>query len=277
MQGIEDNSGKKSIREGVEPSFGRESIADFLYAEGNNTPFKSYEQSYRIMLDLFKKSYPAYATKMDISDEDVRTARANRFKTDEYWTIWRQHGEVVAFIEAFFHKQNGFNMLPRIFAKYPNEIPNFQSSKVFLQRFSTDAPLVELFEECGITRMRWTMAETIWNAVLKLDVEYQGVVPRERWRLLKFNGLGRKIANMFLNLAFDIPEIGIDVRVFRAACFLGFIPFEPEDFTSDSIKFEAELILRRSIPKRFFLDADYLLFMHGAGENVHSPKPKKGK
>ena len=79
---------------------------------------------------------------------------------------------------------------------------------------------------------------------------------------------------MFLNLAFDIPEIGIDVRVFRAACELGLVPFEPEDFTSDSIKFEVELILRRSIPKRFFLDADYLLFMRGAGENVHSPKPK---
>jgi|GEM_PF-4546771 len=277
MQGINDESGVSQVREGVEYSYGKESVTDFIYQQGNDTVFKTYQQSYRIFLELFKKSYPEYADKMDVSDEDVRNARAKRFKTDEYWKIWRQHGELVAFIEAFFHKQNGFNMLPRIFEKHPSEIPNFQTINSFFVRFPTDATLVTLFEDCGITRMRWTMAETIWNAVKKLEIDHQGVVPRERWKLLKFNGLGRKIANMFLNLAFDVPEIGIDVRVFRAACELGLVPFEPTDFTSDSIKFEVELILRRSIPKRFFLDADYLLFMHGAGENVHSPKPKKKK
>ncbi len=274
MQGIEGNAGESQVREGIEYSYGKESVTDFVYSQGNDTIFKSYQQSYRIFLELFKKSYPEYADKMDVSDDDVRAARTKRFQTDEYWMIWRQYGEVVAFIEAFFHKQNGFNMLPRIFNKYPHEILNFQSTQAFFARFPSDANLVTLFEDCGITRMRWTMAETIWNAIYKLEIEYSGIVPRERWRLLKFNGLGRKISNMFLNLAFDIPEIGIDVRVFRAACELGLVPFEPEDFTSDSIKFEVELILRRSIPKRFFLDADYLLFMRGAGENVHSPKPK---
>lgn len=274
MQGIEENVASQ-VREGVEFSFGKESVTDFVYSQGNDTVFKTYQQSYRIFLELFKKSYPEYSDKMDVSDEDVRNARAKRFKTDEYWKIWREHGELVALIEAFFHKQNGFNMLPRIFIKYPHEIPNFQTINAFFSRFKNDEELVTLFEDCGITRMRWTMAKTIWNAVKKLENDHNGVVPRERWQLLKFNGFGRKIANMFLNLAFDVPEIGIDVRVFRAACELGLVPFEAEDFTSDSIKFEVELILRRSIPKRFFLDADYLLFMHGAGENVHSPKPKK--
>lgn len=259
---------------GKDAQTGLESVSDFTFDSGNDTEFKTYEQSYRIFTDLFKHAYPMYSQQMDISDTDVRTARAERFATDEYWKIWRQHGEVVAFIEAFFHKQNGFNMLPRIFDKYPHEIINFQSCDAFLERFKTDANLVELFEECGITRMRWTMAETIWNAVAKLKNDHEGIVPKKRWQLLQFNGLGRKIANMLMNLAFDLPEIGIDVRVFRAACNLGFIPFNPEQFASDSIKFEAELILRRSIPKRFFLDADYLLFMHGAGTNVHSPKPK---
>ncbi len=276
MQGVEE-SGVMQVREGVEHSYGKESVTDFIYQQGNDTVFKTYQQSYRIFLELFKKSYPDYSDKIDVSDADVRSARAIRFKTDEYWKIWREHGELVAFIEAFFHKQNGFNMLPRIFEKYPSEIPNFQTTQAFFSRFSTDASLVTLFEDCGITRMRWTMAETIWNAIKKLEIEFAGIVPKERWQLLKFNGLGRKIANMFLNLAFDIPEIGIDVRVFRASCELGLVPFQPEDFTADSIKFEVELILRRSIPKRFFLDADYLLFMYGAGENVHSPKPKSKK
>ncbi len=276
MQGIEEN-GSLQVREGAENSFGMEAVTDFIYDKGNDTVFKSYQQSYRIFLDLFKKSYPDYSDQIDVSDADVRNARAKRFKTDEYWKIWREHGELVAFIEAFFHKQNGFNMLPRIFEKYPQEVVNFQTATAFFDRFTSYEPLVALFRDCGITRMMPTTATTIWNAVKQLEMEYGGIVPRERWQLLKFNGLGRKIVNMFLNLAFDIPEIGIDVRVFRAACELGLVPFKAEDFTSDSIKFEVELILRRAIPKRFFLDADYLLFMHGAGENVHSPKPKKAK
>ena len=255
-------------------NYGIESVGDFTFIKSNDTEFKTYEQSYRIFCDLFKQGYPEYRSQMDISDEDIRNARKHRFETDEYWSIWRKYGEVVAFIEAFFHKQNGFNMLPRIFGKYPEEIENFQSCNAFLKRFKNNKILVELFEDCGITRMRHTMAETIWNAVFKLNTDYNGFVPRERWKLLQFNGLGRKIANMLMNLAFDLPEIGIDVRVFRAACNLGFIPFSPDQFASDSIKFEAELILRRSIPQKFFLDADYLLFMSGAGEGVHSPKPK---
>lgn len=261
--------------QGREAKTGLESVADFTFDSGNDTEFKTYEQSYRIFSDLFKNAYPQYSQNMDISEDDVRNARTERFSTDEYWKIWRQYGEMVAFVEAFFHKQNGFNMLPRIFQKYPNEIGNFQSCDAFFARFKDDSVLVSLFEECGITRMRWTMAETIWNAVKKLQEDYNGAVPKQRWKLLQFNGFGRKIANMLMNLAFDLPEIGIDVRVFRAACNLGFIPFTPEQFASDSIKFEAELILRRSIPKKFFLDADYLLFMYGGGENVHSPKPKK--
>lgn len=254
---------------------GLESVSDFTFDSGNDTEFKSYEQSYRIFCDLFKSAYPSYSGQMDISDEDVRKARAERFVTDDYWKVWRQHGEVVAFVEAFFHKQNGFNMLPRIFDKYSREIVNFQSCEAFFERFADDKVLVALFEECGIKRMRHTMAETIFNAMKKLDKDHAGIVPQKRWQLLQFNGFGRKIANMLMNLAFDLPEIGIDVRVFRAACHLGFIPFNPQQFASDSIKFEAELILRKSIPKKFFLDADYLLFMHGGGENVHSPKPKK--
>lgn len=261
--------------QGVTHNYGMENVGDFSFVRGNDTEFKTYEQSYRIFCDLFKQSYPEYKNHMDISDDDVRNARKKRFEEDEYWSLWRKYGEVVAFIEAFFHKQNGFNMLPRIFTKYPGEIPNFQSCDAFLKRFNNDKTLVVLFEDCGITRMRHTMAETIWNAVMQLKNEYNGIVPKERWKLLQFNGLGRKIANMLMNLAFDLPEIGIDVRVFRAACNLGFIPFTPSQFASDSIKFEAELILRRSIPQKFFLDADYLLFMSGAGEGVHSPKPKK--
>ncbi|MFT4968168.1 MAG: endonuclease III [Candidatus Deianiraeaceae bacterium] len=260
--------------QGVKNTYGVESISDFSFNKGHDTDFKTYEQSYRIFCDLFKRSYPQYKDYMDISDQDVRNARSERFANDEYWAIWRQYGNVVGFIEAFFHKQNGFNMLPRIFSKYPDEIPTFQNCEEFLKRFKDDKVLVVLFEDCGITRMRHTIAETIWNAVFKLQNEYGGVVPQKRWQLLNFNGFGRKIANMLMNLTFDLPEIGIDVRVFRAACNLGFIPFSPKQFASDSIKFEAELILRQSIPQKFFLDADYLLFMSGAGEGVHSPKPK---
>lgn len=260
---------------GMPDNYSMETVGDFNFVKNIGTSFKTYNESYRIFLDLFKKHYTEYADKMDITAQDIRNARTKRFEVDEYWSIWRKHGEVVAFIEAFFHKQNGFNMLPRIFNKIPEEIPNFQTSKAFLKRFKNDKELVALFEICGITRMRNEMAKSIWNGVKKLEDEFDGIVPQERWKLLQFDGLGRKISNMLLNLAFDLPEIGIDVRVFRGACDLKFLPFTPNQFTSDSIKFEAELILRRSIPEIFFLDADYLLFMHGGGVNVHSPKPKK--
>ena len=78
---------------GIPENYANETIGDFNFVKNTGTDFKTYEQAYRIFLDLFKKYYVEYADKMDITAEDIRNARAKRFIEDDYWSIWRKHGE----------------------------------------------------------------------------------------------------------------------------------------------------------------------------------------
>ncbi|HET6803572.1 MAG TPA: endonuclease III, partial [Casimicrobiaceae bacterium] len=50
-----------------------------------------------------------------------------------------------------------------------------------------------------------------------LQDEYGGQVPRDREALEKLPGVGRKTANVVLNVAFGEPTIAVDTHVFRVA------------------------------------------------------------
>ena len=82
-----------------------------------------------------------------------------------------------------------------------------------------------------------------------------GEVPRERAALEALPGVGRKTANVILNIAFGEPVIAVDTHVFRVANRTGLAPGETP--------LEVETGLLRTVPPEFLQHAHHWLILHG--------------
>lgn len=89
----------------------------------------------------------------------------------------------------------------------------------------------------------------------RLVADYGGEVPREREALEQLPGVGRKTANVVLNVAFGEPTIAVDTHVFRVANRIG--------LASGTTPLEVEEQLLRIIPPEFLHNAHHWLILHG--------------
>jgi len=89
---------------------------------------------------------------------------------------------------------------------------------------------------------------------LLLD-EHGGEVPADREALEKLPGVGRKTANVVLNVAFGQPTIAVDTHIFRVANRTRLAPGKtPEEVERKLVKF---------VPDEFKLYAHHWLILHG--------------
>jgi endonuclease-3 len=88
-----------------------------------------------------------------------------------------------------------------------------------------------------------------------LIAEHGGDVPRDRETLQKLPGVGRKTANVVLNIAFGEPTIAVDTHVFRVSHRLG--------LSKGKDPLAVELDLERKVPARFKQHAHHWLILHG--------------
>lgn len=96
----------------------------------------------------------------------------------------------------------------------------------------------------------------------KILVEkYDSKVPDEIDELIKFNGVGRKTANLVLSRGFNKPAICVDVHVHRIFNRLGCIKTKNPE--------ETEFVLRKKLPVQFWIDINTLLVTHG--QNICKP------
>ncbi len=84
----------------------------------------------------------------------------------------------------------------------------------------------DIVRPCGLFR---TKAESIKGACAKLCDEYGGVLPADMDALLKFPGVGRKIANLLLGDIYHLPAVVADTHCIRICGRLGFYPEELKD------------------------------------------------
>ncbi len=89
----------------------------------------------------------------------------------------------------------------------------------------------------------------------KLIDEFGGEVPHSREALQSLPGVGRKTANVVLNMAFGEPTMAVDTHVFRVGNRTGLAPGKDP--------LEVELALESVIPKEFMLHAHHWLILHG--------------
>ncbi|MBA2482347.1 MAG: endonuclease III [Planctomycetes bacterium] len=82
-----------------------------------------------------------------------------------------------------------------------------------------------------------------------------GEVPHDRESLESLPGVGRKTANVVLNIAFGEPTIAVDTHIHRVANRLGIAKTKTPE--------QSEQVLLARTPKRHVLNAHHYLILHG--------------
>ena len=89
----------------------------------------------------------------------------------------------------------------------------------------------------------------------KLIAEHASTVPHDRDALETLPGVGRKTANVVLNMAYGQPTIAVDTHLFRVANRLR--------LAEGKTPLDVELQLLKNIPERYMLHAHHWLILHG--------------
>jgi endonuclease-3 len=112
--------------------------------------------------------------------------------------------------------------------------------------------IVEFIRTIGLFR---TKARNIIRLSRILVDEYGGAVPRQREALERLPGVGRKTANVVLNVAFGEPTIAVDTHIFRVGNRTGIAP--------GKTPLEVEQGLEAVTPAKYKLGAHHWLILHG--------------
>jgi len=98
-------------------------------------------------------------------------------------------------------------------------------------------------------------AQNIMRMSRELVEKYDGEVPNLRQELESLAGVGRKTANVVLNVWFDKPTLAVDTHVFRIAHRLGFSDGKtPRDVEDDLLKV---------LPDQYVKNANHWLVLFG--------------
>jgi endonuclease-3 len=94
------------------------------------------------------------------------------------------------------------------------------------------------------------------HATCRILVEqHGGEVPKRREQLEALPGVGRKTANVVLNVAFGEPTMAVDTHVFRVCNRTGLAP--------GNKAYDVETKLLERVPGRYRVDAHHWLILHG--------------
>ena len=110
----------------------------------------------------------------------------------------------------------------------------------------------DLIKTIGLYR---TKAKNVIALSQRLLDEYDGQVPRDREALVTLPGVGRKTANVVLNIAFGEPTIAVDTHIFRVSNRTGLAQGKTVEAVEER--------LEKVVPDEFRLHAHHWLILHG--------------
>ncbi|MCW5612870.1 MAG: endonuclease III [Rubrivivax sp.] len=115
-----------------------------------------------------------------------------------------------------------------------------------------EARVTDLIRTIGLFR---TKAKNLLQTCRILVEQHGGQVPRSRAALEALPGVGRKTANVVLNVAFGEPTMAVDTHIFRVGNRTGLAP--------GRTPLEVEQRLLERVPERWRVDAHHWLILHG--------------
>ena len=196
-------------------------------------------------------------------------------KTGKTVSAARPHQLQTAAIEALFgrlaaldphprtelHFRNPFELLVAVVlsAQATDVGVNKVTPRLFARAPTPDAMLAlgeaEIEKLIGSLGLFRTKARNLIGLCRQLLERHAGAVPDTREALQALPGVGRKTANVVLNVAFGEPTIAVDTHIFRVANRTGLAPGRNVDAV------EAGLLTR--VPAAFRQHAHHWLILHG--------------
>lgn len=110
----------------------------------------------------------------------------------------------------------------------------------------------EYIKTIGLWRNKAKNVIALCEALIR---DHGGEVPGDRDQLVELPGVGRKTANVVLNMAFGQPTMAVDTHILRIGNRIGLAPAKTPD--------EVEAILVRVIPDEYMRHAHHWLILHG--------------
>jgi endonuclease-3 len=135
-----------------------------------------------------------------------------------------------------------------------------KATKALFVAADTPAKMVALGEEkirdyiktIGLFRAK---AKNVFALSQMVVEEFGGEVPRKREDLERLAGVGRKTANVVLNVAWGEPTMAVDTHIFRVSNRIG--------LARAKNPLQTEQQLMKNIPKKFMEHAHHWLILHG--------------
>jgi endonuclease-3 len=115
-----------------------------------------------------------------------------------------------------------------------------------------EARLGDYIRTIGLWRNKAKNVMALSRALIR---DFGGEVPGDRDELVKLPGVGRKTANVVLNMAFGQPTMAVDTHIFRIGNRIGLAPGKTPE--------EVEAGLIRVIPPEYMRHAHHWLILHG--------------
>jgi endonuclease III len=115
-----------------------------------------------------------------------------------------------------------------------------------------EARVRELIKTIGLFR---TKAKNVIALSEMLVAQHGGKVPHDRAALEALPGVGRKTANVVLNIAFGEPTIAVDTHIFRIGNRTG--------LAVGKTPLDVEMKLLEAVPEKYLLHAHHWLILHG--------------
>lgn len=188
-------------------------------------------------------------------------AKATRLKPDEINEIFRRFHAANPEPQGELHYVNPFTLLVAVVlsAQATDEGVNRATKPLFA---IADAPekmvalgedtVREMIKTIGLFRNK---AKNVIALSQQLLDHHGGEVPDDREALEALPGVGRKTANVVLNIAFGHPTIAVDTHLFRLGNRTGLAP--------GKTPLEVETKLLKVVPKAYGRHAHHWLILHG--------------
>ncbi|BAE52974.1 endonuclease III [Paramagnetospirillum magneticum] len=135
-----------------------------------------------------------------------------------------------------------------------------KATRPLFARVNTPQAMVELGEEGLVQSIRTiglykTKAKNVIELSRRLLSLHGGQVPHDRAALEALPGVGRKTANVVLNIAFGEPTIAVDTHCFRVANRTGLAPGKTVEAVEQG--------LMKATPAKWLQHAHHWLILHG--------------
>ncbi len=135
-----------------------------------------------------------------------------------------------------------------------------KATKALFERVTTPQQMLDLGED-GLKKyiktigLYNTKAKNVLKTAKILVEQHRGAVPDDRKSLEALAGVGRKTANVILNVAFGHPTIAVDTHLFRLGNRIGLAP--------GKTPLEVEKAYEKIIPQKHMQDAHLALILQG--------------